>query len=896
MTFAAPWVLLALVGLPVLWWLLRVTPPAPRSESFPAVRLLLGLHATEETPARTPWWLMALRLFAAALVIVALARPVLNAKAEFPGTGPVLLVVDNGWASATDWAQRMQAADTVLDRAARAGRKAALLTTASVGTGATPRISAIMPVAELRSRLAALRPEPWPDNRAEAAAALREWHHSGSAVVYLADGLTDGSDFPAFAKALRAAGSVSELCCVATPSRVLLPPDSDANRLVIRMAQAPQPHPSSAVILAQTSDGRTLTRSTIQLRAGASTGSAVLALPLEIRNQLARLVLQGTPNAGSVFLLDERWRRRPVGMVAGDAQDANTPFVGPLYFIQKALQPYAELREGSIASLLSRKLSVLILADDPLPAGPDRDAVRKWVEQGGLLIRFAGPRTAEQPIGETDPLMPVRLLHGDRALGGAMSWSKPAGLAPFPSNSPFAGLPVPKDVTVTRQVLAQPSAELVTHTWATLKDGTPLVTEASKGAGRIVLFHVTANAEWSNLPLAGLFVTMLRRLVALSVGVKTEPPHTLLSPAETLDGFGQLGTPPQSAQGLAANAFATTAISPQHPPGLYGPENARQALNLGAGVPVPTASPMVSGARVEPLAAAAPERELGPPLLAFAVLLLAIDMLVSLGLRGLLRARVAAAVLLLLLAGVPQAHAQLLKTVANPALATRLGYIITGDPRVDRISKQGLVGLSVYVDARTAATLVEPDGVIPGKTPLAFYPLLYWPITANAPALTPKQTAALNRYMSNGGILLIDTRDSGSGAGFAPGTNAALRRVAKGLVIPPLAPLTTADVLSHTFYLLHDYPGRYTGATVWVERDPKRANDNVSPVVIGGNDWAAAWAVDSTGQNPYAVLPGGFEQRTMAYRFGVNLVMYALTGNYKGDQLQVSAILERMGQ
>ncbi len=894
MIFAAPWVLLALPALPLLWWLLRVTPPAPRSESFPAIRLLLGLHATEETPARTPWWLMALRLAAATLVIVALARPVLNAGSEFAGSGPVLLVVDNGWASAADWPKRMQAANTMLDRAARAGRPAALLATAPGETGADPQITPVMPIPDLRARLAALRPEPWPVDRAAAAAALRQWHHDGTAVVYVADGLTDGTDFSGFSDALGNAGAVRELCCDTSPTRMLLPPDSQASQLMVHMAQAPQPAQTQAVVLAQTGDGRTLARATMTLPAGTSAGSVGISLPPEMRNQLARLVLQGPPSAGSVFLLDERWRRRPVGLVAGDQATADTPFTGSLYFLTRALEPYTELRQGSVETLLKRKLSVLILADDPLPSGPERDAVAKWVEQGGLLIRFAGPRTAEQPIGETDPLMPVKLLGGDRQLGGAMSWSKPAGLAPFPTNSPFAGLAVPADVTVTRQVLAQPSADLAAHTWATLKDGTPLVTEATKGAGRIVLFHVTANADWSNLPLSGLMVDMLRRLVALSAGVVTEQPHTLLSPAETLDGFGLLSTPPQSAIGLAADEFDTAVISPKHPPGLYGPENGRRALNLGAGVPAPEVAPMVSGARVEQLSTAVPERELGPPLLALAVLLLAIDMVVALGLRGLLRARTAVVLLPLLLAGVPSAHA--LETVSNPALATRLAYVITDDPQVNTVAKEGLEGLSEYVNRRTAAALVEPDGVTPGKDDLSFYPLLYWPITADAQPLTADQAAALNKFMSNGGIILIDTRDSGSGSGFAPGTDAALRRVAKGLVIPPLAPLTTDHVLARSFYLLHDFPGRYTGATVWVQRDQDRANDSVSPVIIGGNDWAAAWAVDASGRNPYAVIPGGAEQRTIAYRFGVNLVMYALTGNYKGDQVHVPAILERLGQ
>ena len=91
-------------------------------------------------------------MIAATLVILALARPVLDAGSMLAGSGPVLLVVDNGWASAGDWPRRMQAADTVLDRAERAGRQVALLATAPDGAGAAPQVTAPMPVADLRAR------------------------------------------------------------------------------------------------------------------------------------------------------------------------------------------------------------------------------------------------------------------------------------------------------------------------------------------------------------------------------------------------------------------------------------------------------------------------------------------------------------------------------------------------------------------------------------------------------------------------------------------------------------------------------------------------------------------------------------------------------------------------
>jgi Domain of unknown function (DUF4159) len=150
--------------------------------------------------------------------------------------------------------------------------------------------------------------------------------------------------------------------------------------------------------------------------------------------------------------------------------------------------------------------------------------------------------------------------------------------------------------------------------------------------------------------------------------------------------------------------------------------------------------------------------------------------------------------------------------------------------------------------------------------------------------------------MRQGGIILFDTRDQGSGEGFSPGGSAALRRIARNLSVPALAPVPPDHVLGRSFYLLTEFPGRFAGGQVWIQRDQDRANDSVSPVIIGGHDWAGAWAVDAQGRNPFAVMPGGARQRTMAYRFGVNLVMYALTGNYKGDQVHVPLILERLGQ
>ncbi|MBX9750823.1 MAG: DUF4159 domain-containing protein [Roseococcus sp.] len=889
--FAAPWLLLALPALPLLWWLLRVTPPQPRRMDFPAAMLLRDLPLAEETPARTPWWVLLMRLAAAALLILGLARPVLGPGGDGSTAGTLLLVLDDGWASGPDWPLRVAIAQAELDRAGREGRPAALLTTAPGEGAAPPRILGPMPAGDLAPRLAALRPRPWPPDRAAALAALEAWLRAEPgrfSALYLSDALAHHDGAAAEALMARLGPGLTLARAEERPVRLLAPPRAEGDRLIATLRQSPVLIPGEANLIARAQDGRALARASFALGAGATEAQAVLELPTEIRNRVHRLDLADENGAGAVVLLDERFRRRPVGLLPGAEEAADAPLIGDLFYLERALNPFAELRRGDVERLLARPISVLILADRPVAEGPELAALTRFVQQGGMLIRFAGARLAERP----DPLLPVQ-LRAERQLGGSLSWEQPQRLAPFAEGSPFAGLAVPAEISVERQVLAEPSPRLAERVWARLADGTPLVTAETRGAGRIVLFHVTATAEWSDLPLSGLFVQMLRRLVALSGGVSGQEGEAMLAPLEALDGFGRAVPPPPGAQPLAA--AGEVVISARHPPGWYGTvggEGYRRAINLGESLPAPAlhAQPP-AGTTLRTIASIPAERDLGPWLMALALLILAADLLVSLRLRGLLTPARVAGLALMLLASPAMAQ----ENAAQSALTTRLAYVITGDAALDETMRQGLAGLSDFVNRRTAATLAEPAGVQPGRDDLSLYPLLYFTVRPEATALDPAAVAALNSFMRNGGIILFDTRDEGSGEGFAPGARAALRRVTQGLAIPPLMPVPEEHVLRRAFYLLAELPGRFAGGTVWVSREQDRANDSVSPVVIGGHDWAGAWAVDARGQNLHAAVPGGARQRILAYRFGANLVMYALTGNYKGDQVHVPAILERLG-
>jgi hypothetical protein len=930
LAFASPFILLGLLALPILWWLLRLVPPRPRRIAFPPTRILFDIEPKEETPARTPWWLTLLRLLLAALIIIAAAGPLWNPPAAGSRpSGPVVLILDSGWAAAASWDERLATAEAIVGRAEADGRGVAVL-----ATGSPPKETSLLRPGEAREALRLLRPAPHTPDRAELLLPLTRLLRTltDAAVIWLSDGvdLGDGGKFVEALNSL-AADRVTVVAGGIAGARALAAADNAAGGLSVKVLRADNSAPGQGIVRARDLRGLTLGDAEFEFPVGATEIEARFDLPVEIRNDIARLEIAGERSAGAVELLDKRWRRRTVGVVSGATADTSQPLLAATYYLSRALGPFADVRlaEGAapasaIERFIDQRLPVILLSDVGNIADAARNRMVRWIEDGGVLVRFAGPRLA----ASDDNLVPVRLRRGGRVLGGSLSWEQPQKLGNYSREGPFSDLAVPDDVIVQRQVLAEPDGQLVERTWASLGDGTPLVTAAKRGRGLIVLFHVTADTAWSNLPLSGAFVDMLRRVIALAGSGATATdttrsaergPAPTIAPSRLLDGFGAFTAPGPTARPIPADFSGRAAAD--HPPGFYGPPEGLVAINALA--PADRLAPLDLGplqSSVEPYSRGEPvDLRAGVLLCVFTLLVLdaVIVFLLAGGIARLAGRRATAALafaLLLPALGDGLRAQELTQAQINfalqAALQTRLAYVRSGDAEVDSISQAGLEGLSVFLSQRTALEPADPLPVDISRDELSFFPILYWPIV---PASTRPDAATLARvdaYMKQGGTILFDTRDaftslSGRPDEISPGF-AKLREILSALDIPELEPVPRDHVLTKSFYLLRDFPGRYVGGTLWVEAlpdaveeqeaRPARAGDSVSPILITSNDLAGAWAVAADGQPLLPLTPGEPRQREFAFRVGVNIVMYVLTGNYKADQVHVPALLERLGQ
>ena len=902
--FATPLALLGLIGLPLLWFVLRATPPQPKEQSLPSFALFEDMPTQEETPDKTPWWIILLRMLIALLAIIGLATPIwspVQSADESGSNADLLLLIDDGWTAASDWSQIEDAAIGTLNATDRDRGVYLLSTTQSDYTDA---LATRLSPQNARAQVQAMQPHGWQPDYTRLADALGEIKDASFDIVWISDGQRS-EGFDALASTLTSLGNVDVIPVTSNAVTAITSVATRAAGPVLTLTRSDTEGEQSVSAVAYDATGRSVASARGAFASGEGTTEIAFEVPDSLQTSMAWFRLSNPVSAGGVWQWEGASRLRRVGLLS-EGQSLQ-PLLSDTYYVRNALSPFSSIVEGTLDELLEEDLNVLILTDVGELAASDASRLRSWVEGGGVLVRFAGPRLAAQ----ADNLLPVRLRRASRALDSALSWDTPQALAGFSETGPFAALNVDSDdVLVRRQVLAQPDPQLASRTWARLADGTPLVTSAGLGEGRITLFHVTAGPEWSDLPLSGVFVDMLRyaTLPARDLANSGLQPNTSLAPQRWLNGYGDFMTPAPNAMPIQIDATELPTPSAEHPAGLYEGSAVTLPLNTGASwTPAPVGNwPNGMSVRSIEDRAAFP---LGGLFLGAALALLMFDLLLSLFLAGRLRfGRAATSAVFLsigLLAFTPQtADAQddggteptREDRIMQAALELSFAYLQTDDSAANTKAESGLRGLSMVLYQRTTVEPAAPVGLNLATDPLNLFPFILVVMPEGGIILDDAERVALSQYLRNGGALVIDTGTGGSNSAQDSNLSAFL----EGLDVPPLVQVSDDHVLTRSFYLVDGFYGRYTDRPLWIESNAVRAGDErrgdgISSIFITDADMVAAWAVDERGR-PLFSVDGGNRNRELAFRSGVNIVMYILTGNYKEDQVHLPSLLERLGE
>lgn len=893
LSFLSPYILLALLALPLLWRLMRATPPAPRNQTLPTLRFLANLPRRAITPRSTPWWLLALRLILATCLILGLSAPVVRKQTETPLPKTINLVMDNSWASQSVWPEMLRAANNIIDRAANQNTTLTIITTTPEPGKTDPVFDGPVAPARAREIIGALHPAAWPAHHIRLARMITDRANDNAATIWIGHGIAEQNTDATF-NAFMAKGNVTYLGPGQTtnqPLRLSRNTNHPDGELAVTI-DTPQPFATDTPLQINIRDTHDNITAVIPVTLPAGHLSVEQVIDAKLLATARRLDIAGHASAAGTLLLDGLIGKKNVAIIAPTAESGDSPLATASYYLRRALEPYASLSNVDITQKIDDQLDIIIATD---LADPDPDAAKNliaWTERGGILLRFAGPNTAATRLPD---LLPVPLHTGNRTLSGLGTWATPPKLKPFADGTPLAALTAPDDLNLHQQLLAEPGPTLAAHTWAALDDGTPFITARNNGNGMIILVHTAADPSWSDLPLTGFFVPFLKQVLSLSHNVHvtaTNASHGDLRAQQIIDVNGNLTAAPANIPAIPAQTLGTQMPDARHPAGFYGDGGTLHALNLGDRIDA--LSPLNPPASVtrETFASIDQNIPLQPVFLTIAAMLFLLDIIALMVIQGAIPLFRRAATIAIILACITPATANAANDTVDANL-THLAYIQTGDPAIDATSRTGLETILRMLKQRTSVSTGSVYAVNPARDDTSLYPVIYWPVRVGAEKITPPAAENIRTYMAHGGLILFDTADRATTNPLIPTANMrTLQSLLARLGVGGMQPMGNDHVLHRSFYLLDTFPGALDGAGIYVLQTTTNQNDGVSPVLIGSNDWARIWAQPI----PDDYYSGASQQQEMAIRFGINVVMYALTGNYKADQVHIPFLLERLGQ
>ncbi|MEC8100338.1 MAG: DUF4159 domain-containing protein, partial [Pseudomonadota bacterium] len=614
-----------------------------------------------------------------------------------------------------------------------------------------------------------------------------------------------------------------------------------------------------------------------------------LSFPIEIFNQIKNIKIVEQNHAGAKYYFDDFSKKKNIAILNDNQFYKESPLLSPIYYLKKSLDAKHNIKIEKIDNIINQNYSTIIIPETvEIPKEFDKKLI-DWLTGGGTLIRFSGDKLVEK---ESSFLPHQNTLGRLRNIEGQLTINNKLFISEFKKDSIFFGLQVPQDIAIKKQLIFNTNPKQV-KVLAKLNDNTPLVSIKKIGEGEIILFHIGANNDWSNLPMSSLFSDMINRVLLLSKNYNYSN-YTDLNLNKEIDGFGNLVPPKKIVNIDSFDKLKTAKPSLDTPPGQYENNQISVVLNLSTNINNHqikiTDTKVLSGYSFKST------RDLSSTILKIILIMFILDILLTTMIKNNInfskiftnRNNLLIYFLFFL---------TFIKSDFISANETYLAYVEIENTQINNISKNGLEKIRSLLITRTSVNPQKVIGIDIKTDYIYKYPFIYWPLTKNLLSIKKQEINKIKNYLNNGGIIFFDI------IGFSRKSLNLKEKKFQGISdflneigANELSIIPKEHTLTKSFYLLNKFPGKWDNRILFVETNNLQYKDGVSSIILGFNDWAKAWAVDNNNLPLFPVVPGGERQRELSYRFGINIAMYALTGNYKSDQIHSKSILKRLNK
>ena len=890
--FSNIYALFGLLLIPIIWIIVKSFPPVPKSYNFSSFFLLDKIEHDAPKNEKTPLWLVIFRIFFFILIVLFFSKPFIknNSSVTDEKYEKYLIIADTGWSMAKDWHKFKELIQEISQEAEK-NKKEILFFHSNLNTYKDLKIFDTS--FALSNYLENLYPQPLQFTKGSLDKLMQDESIFKKSKVFIVSSKFDFQNFNTYYKKFNLINNYSNNYYFINPLDTVLIINNikvTQDEIICEVLRLGKNNFKQNFFLnVETINNEIIYRNKHSIKENENNKIINLSFPTEVFNQIKSIKIVGQNHAGAKYYFDDFSKRKNIAILNDNEFYKESPLLSPVYYLKKSLDSKHNIKVGKIDNIIKQEFSTIIIPETGKILNEHNKQLNDWLLKGGNLIRFSGNSLVQEKsnfLPSQDTYSRIRNIEGQLTINNKLFISN------FEKDSIFAGLQIPQDIIINKQLIFDTYSKQV-NVLAKLNDNTPLVSMKKFGEGKIILFHIGANNDWSNLPISSLFPDMLNRVLLFS---KNDNSSNLknLNLNKEIDGFGNLVLPKKIVTLDSFDKLETVKPSYNTPPGQYENNQISIALNLSTNINQHQSEKIYTSMLSD--YSFVSTKDLSSSILKIILTMFILDILLSIMIKNNLNfSRIFANRNNLLV--IVLFFITFIKLDNISASDTFLAYVKIKNSQINNISENGLETIRNLLITRTS---INPKGVIGldiKSDNIYSYPFIYWPLTKNLLSIKKPEIIKIKNYLDNGGIFFFDIIGfSRKNLNLKEKKFQEIRKFLNEIEANELSIIPKGHTLTKSFYLLNKFPGKWDNKILFVENSNLQYKDGVSSIILGFNNWSKAWAVDDNNLPLFPVVPGGERQRELSYRFGINIAMYALTGNYKSDQIHSKSILKRLSK